>query len=55
MVFIRAAECIQIGRMERAAQAYPHLASLTQVGDPNTRVGEAFTTIKTMRWSWHSR
>ena len=46
MVFIRAAENLAIGRMEKAATAYPHLASILPAGDPNNRIKEGFITIK---------
>lgn len=46
MIFIRSAEALNIGRMERAASAYPHLATFLSIGDPNTRIHANFSSIK---------
>ena len=46
MVFIRAAESINIKRMERAAAAYPQIESFVPAGDPNARVHQNFFELK---------
>ena len=46
MIFIRAAETINISRMERAAAAYPHLATIIPIGDPNTRIHKKIIEVK---------
>ena len=45
MIFIRAAESLNIGRMKSAAAAYPHLAKLVPVVEPNTRIYQNFVEI----------
>ena len=46
MIFIRAAETINIRRMERAAAAYPFISTLLQAGDPNARIQPNFLTLR---------
>ena len=46
MIFIRAAETINIRRMERAAAAYPFITTLIQAGDPNARIHPNFQTLR---------
>ena len=46
MIFIRAAETINIRRMERAAAAYPFITTLIQAGDPNARIHPNFQALR---------
>ena len=46
MIFIRAAETLNIRRMERAAAAYPHISTLIQTGDPNARIHPNFQSLR---------
>ena len=46
MVFIRAAETLNIRRMERAAAAYPYITSLIHPGDPNARIHPNFQALR---------
>ena len=46
MIFIRAAETLNIRRMDRAAAAYPHITTLIQAGDPNARIHPNFQSLR---------
>ena len=46
MVFIRAAQTINIRRMERAAAAYPFISTIVHAGDPNARIHPNFQTLR---------
>ena len=46
MIFIRAAETINLRRMERAAAAYPFITTLIPAGDPNARIHPNFQTLR---------
>ena len=46
MVFIRAAQTVNIRRMQRAAEAYPFITTLIQAEDPNARIHPNFQTLR---------
>lgn len=45
-MFIRAAESVQIGRMQKCTLAYPHLAKTSDCRDPNLRRGAGLNAVR---------
>jgi hypothetical protein len=46
MMFIRAAESVQIRRMQKCTLAYPHLAKISDCRDPNLRRGAGLNVVR---------
>ena len=46
MIFIRAAQTLNIRRMERAAAAYPYITTFVQARDPNARIHPNFRELR---------